>query len=65
MRYGKADDGNICAFVVWLAPAALGSESFSQFAHEEQLREAKKISLNLRGEESVVTMYGYVGFRNV
>ncbi len=46
MRYGKADDGNICAAVMWFAPGCLGSESFSQFALEEQLREAKKISFN-------------------
>ncbi|MBD5295498.1 MAG: CvpA family protein [Bacteroides sp.] len=65
MRYGKADDGNICAAVVWLAPAALGSESFSQFAHEEQLREAKKISLNRRVDESVVHTYGFGEPRNV
>lgn len=44
MHYGKADDGNIIEAVMWIAPAALGSESFSEFAHEEQLREAKKIS---------------------
>lgn len=47
MRYGRADDGNISSVVMSLAPATLGSCSFSDFAHEEQLREAKKISLNL------------------
>ncbi len=47
MRYGRADDGNISSVVMSLAPIALGSCSFSEFAHEEQLREAKKISLNL------------------
>lgn len=46
MRYGNADDGNICSEVMWIAPACLGSESFSDFAHEHQLREAKKISMN-------------------
>lgn len=54
MHYGKADDGNICAAVMCIAPACLGSESFAEFAHEEQLREAKKISLNhLRGENVI------------
>ena len=48
MRYAKADDGNIVEAVMWIAPAALGSESFSDFAHQEQLREAKKISENSR-----------------
>lgn len=47
MRYGNADDGNICSEVVWIAPAFLGSESFSEFAHERQLIEAKKISYNV------------------
>lgn len=44
MRYGKADDGNIIEAVMWIAPAALGSESFGEFAHEEQLRKARTIS---------------------
>lgn len=44
MRYGKADDGNIVEAVMWIAPAALGSESFADFAHARQLEEAKKIS---------------------
>lgn len=54
MRYGKADDGNISSVVMSLAPAALGSCSFSEFAHEEQLREAKKISFNLFGPDDVI-----------
>ena len=45
MRYGKADDGNIIEAVMWIAPAALGSESFAEFAHRKQLEEARKISL--------------------
>lgn len=53
MRYGKSDDGNIIEAVVWIAPAFLGSESFSEYAHEEQLREAKKISSNIRREINV------------
>lgn len=44
MRHGKADDGNIIEAVMWIAPAALGSESFGEFALQEQLREARKIS---------------------
>lgn len=46
MRHGRADDGNIIEAVMWIAPAALGSESFSEFALEEQLRHARTISLN-------------------
>lgn len=45
MQYGRADDGNIIEAVMWIAPAALGSESFSEFVHEEQLRKARTISL--------------------
>ena len=45
MRYGRADDGNVIEAVMWIAPAALGSESFGDFAHEEQLRQARKISM--------------------
>ena len=46
MRHGRADDGNIIEAVMWIAPAALGSESFSEFALEEQLRHARTISLH-------------------
>lgn len=49
MRYGRADDGNIIEAVMWIAPAALGSESFGEFAHEEQLRKARTISQWLPG----------------
>lgn len=44
MRHGQADDGNICSAVMAIGPACLGSESFDQFAHERQLRDARKIS---------------------
>jgi uncharacterized membrane protein required for colicin V production len=50
MRYGRADDGNIIEAVMWIAPAMLGSESFGEFAHEEQLRQARKISHLQRGD---------------
>lgn len=50
MRYGRADDGNIIEAVMWIAPGALGSESFSEFAHEEQLRQARTISALMPSE---------------
>lgn len=53
MRYGKADDGNICSAVMLVAPICLGSESFDEFVHEYQLREAKKISMNIAGDSTV------------
>lgn len=56
MRHGKADDGNIIEAVMWIAPASLGSESFSEFAHNQQLRDAKKISSNyMEGEDVVIS----------
>lgn len=55
MRYGQADDGNIIEAVMWIAPAALGSESFADFAHEEQLRRARTISMgNHTAPEGVI-----------
>lgn len=56
MKYGRADDGNICAGVLWIAPTCLGSESFSDFALQEQLREAKKISVNRGAPSGVIKM---------
>lgn len=58
MLYGKADDGNIVEAVMWIAPAALGSESFGEFAHEEQLRQAKKISCNIYEDKNVLVSGG-------
>lgn len=46
----EADDGNVVRLVTSISPAMLGSESLADFAHEVQLREAKKISL-LDGDE--------------
>lgn len=66
MRYGRADDGNIIEGVMWIAPAALGSESFSEFAHEEQLRQARTISFNFPlDRESVDPAYNPEGDRGV
>lgn len=53
MKHGKADDGNIIEAVMWIAPAVLGSESFSEFAHKEQLRQAREISCNFNEVENV------------
>lgn len=54
MRQGKADDGNIVSAVMWIAPAALGSESFADFAHQEQLRQARTISFNNTAPRRVI-----------
>ena len=56
MRFGKADDGNIISAVMWMAPACLGSGSFAEFAHLEQLRDARKISVNRCDDSDVITI---------
>lgn len=61
MRHGKSDDGNIIEAVLWIAPACLGSESFDEFAHEEQLRAAKCISANYPAPEDVSNICNDVG----
>lgn len=56
MKHGKSDDGNIIEAVIWIAPACLGSESFSEFAHEQQLRDARKISSNILPPQNVLNI---------
>lgn len=56
MRHGKSDDGNIIEAVVWIAPACLGTISFDEFAHQEQLRAAKCISANYPASGGVLNM---------
>lgn len=46
MHDGRSDDGNLINLVLCIGPATLGSESFSEFAHRMQLRDAKRISDN-------------------
>lgn len=47
MHDGRSGDGNIVAVVLSISPAALGTVSFDEFAHEQQLRDARKISHRL------------------
>lgn len=56
MHDAQADDGNLVYLVVRLAPATLGSYSFADFAHESQLRDARKISLNFNTDKDVIYM---------
>lgn len=46
MHDGRSDDGNLVNLVLRIAPATLGSESFEEFSHSMQLRDARKISYN-------------------
>lgn len=52
MHDGRSDDGNVVALVLKIAPAALGSESFADFAHSMQLEDARKISQILPADTS-------------
>lgn len=54
MKYAGADDGNIVEMVLLLAPGLLGCYSFEDLAHLLQLREARKISCNLRPDPCVI-----------
>lgn len=56
MHDARADDGNVVSLTVTIAPACLGSESFADFAHTCQLRDAKKISANFMSGLNVETI---------
>lgn len=62
MRDGRSDDGNLVSLVLCIAPATLGSEDFSDFAHRMQLRDARKIScagdavINHRAARDVISV---------
>lgn len=56
MRDGRSDDGNVVALVIRIAPATLGAVGFDEFAHEVQLREARKISLNQDTPNDVIPL---------
>ena len=54
MRYEKSDDGNMVAGVMALTPAILGCYGADDFAHINQLREAKTISCNFNSPNNVI-----------
>ncbi|MDE5887641.1 MAG: CvpA family protein [Muribaculaceae bacterium] len=58
MKYANADDGNVVECVMLLAPELLGCYSFSDLAHILQLREARKISLNITPSPDVIKTVG-------
>lgn len=55
LKYAEADDGNVVEVVLDLAPGLLGCGSVDDLYHLLQLREAKKISCNLKPEPGVIT----------
>ena len=58
LRYEQANDGNPIAAVMELTPAILGCYGGEDFAHFHQLKEAKYISCNFKGERNVIITKG-------
>lgn len=56
MKYATAEDGNVVECVMLLAPGLLGCYSYEDLSHLLQLREAKKISCNLKGSPVVISL---------
>ncbi|MBD5212819.1 MAG: CvpA family protein [Bacteroidales bacterium] len=56
MKYACYDDGNIVEGVMLIAPYSLGCQSYWDLAHRIQLKEARKISYNLRHTSGVILM---------
>lgn len=54
LRFERANDGNLVSAVMEMTPAILGCVGGEDFAHINQLREAKKISCNFRRERNVI-----------
>lgn len=52
--YEKANDGNLIAAVMALTPAILGCYGAEDFAHFNQLKEAKSISCNFHSPPNVI-----------
>lgn len=58
LRYEKANDGNLVAAVIALTPAILGCFGGEDFAHFNQLKEAKSISCNFHPAKDVILSQG-------
>ena len=58
LRYEKADDGNLIAAVISITPAILGCYGGEDFAHFNQLKEAKSISCNFTRVNDVIIKQG-------
>lgn len=54
LKYADADDGNVVECVLLIAPGILGCGSCEDLSHLIQLREAKKISCNIKRESDVI-----------
>lgn len=58
LRFETSNDGNLVAAVLDLTPACLGCFGAEDFAHFNQLKEAKSISCNFNGENDVILSKG-------
>ncbi|MCH5228584.1 MAG: CvpA family protein [Muribaculaceae bacterium] len=58
LRYESANDGNLVAAVMEITPAVLGCNGAEDFAHFNQLKEAKSISCNFNPSGSVIITNG-------
>lgn len=56
VKYAADDDGNVIEAVMHVAPLMLGCEDVAELAHSLQLRDARKISINLSPPASVNKM---------
>ncbi len=56
MKHVSSDDGNIVGEVMLMAPGMLGCVSCEDLHHHLQLRDAKRISCNIRGSRDVIEM---------
>ena len=54
LRYERADDGNLVAAVMAITPAVIGCYGADDFAHFNQLKEAKSISCNFNMNYNVI-----------
>ena len=54
LRFEKANDGNLVAAVMALTPGILGCYGAADFAHFNQLKEAKSISCNFKSSNYVI-----------
>ena len=58
LNYEKANDGNLISAVMAMTPVFLGCYGAEDFAHFNQLKEAKRISCNFRTQPNVITTQG-------
>ena len=58
LKYEKANDGNLVAAVMAMTHAFLGCCGAEEFAHFNQLKEAKTISYNFNSPQSVIITEG-------